>query len=67
MSTTLGAYSKFELSAKQKQEIKEAFMACDVEGTGYMSTGDLKVGSNAIAPNFKSLTFLVPFRLRCEP
>lgn len=34
---------KIELNVKQKQEIKEAFVACDLKGTGYMDVGDLKV------------------------
>jgi len=39
---------KIELTAKQKQEIKEAFVVLDVEGTGYMATHDLKIALRAM-------------------
>lgn len=39
---------KIELTAKQKQEIKEAFVVLDVGGTGYMATHDLKIALRAM-------------------
>jgi len=42
------ATSSADLTKKQKEEIQQAFTACDLDGSGYISPSDLKIALRAM-------------------